>query len=105
MLKKHIKILLFASREKVVIPETLPFVTFLGNANDRPTISGNDTSSVTRSDGTRLKTFNSATVAVNASYFIAINIVFEVIKRLINLIILLHFMFLVIVHDIDIIWK
>ncbi|XP_058742712.1 probable pectinesterase 53 [Vicia villosa] len=64
-------------REKVVIPETLPFITFLGDANNRPTISGNDTSSVTRSDGSILKTFNSATVAVNASYFIAINIIFE----------------------------
>ncbi|KAI8522537.1 hypothetical protein RHMOL_Rhmol13G0004500 [Rhododendron molle] len=58
-------------REKIVIPRTLPFITFLGDSNDPPTITGNDTKSVT---GT---TFSTATVGVNASYFVAINMKFE----------------------------
>ncbi|AES61611.1 pectinesterase [Medicago truncatula] len=64
-------------REKIVVPKTLPFITFLGDVRDPPTITGNDTQSVTGSDGAQLRTFNSATVAVNASYFMAININFE----------------------------
>ncbi|XP_045807752.1 probable pectinesterase 53 isoform X2 [Trifolium pratense] len=64
-------------REKIVIPKTLPFITFLGDSRDRPTITGNDTASVAGNDGALLRTFNSATVAVNASYFVAINIKFE----------------------------
>ncbi|XP_027367902.1 probable pectinesterase 53 [Abrus precatorius] len=64
-------------REKVMIPRTLPFITLLGDARDPPTITGNDTASVTGSDGTPLGTFHSATVAVDASYFMAINIKFE----------------------------
>ncbi|KAG5514101.1 hypothetical protein RHGRI_035488 [Rhododendron griersonianum] len=59
-------------REKIVIPRTLPFITFLGDSNDPPTITWNDTKSVT---GT---TFSSATVGVNASYFVAVNMKFEV---------------------------
>ncbi|KAF7121030.1 hypothetical protein RHSIM_Rhsim13G0002200 [Rhododendron simsii] len=58
-------------REKIVIPRTLPFITFLGDSNDPPTITWNDTKSVT---GT---TFSTATVGVNASYFVAINMKFE----------------------------
>lgn len=65
-------------REKVSIPKTLPFVTFLGNSSDPPTITGNATASATGSDGKPLKTFQSATVAVDANYFVAINMKFEV---------------------------
>ncbi|KAH9786912.1 Pectinesterase [Citrus sinensis] len=64
-------------REKVSIPKPLPFVTFLGNSSDPPTITGNDTASATGSDGKPLKTFQSATVAVDANYFVAINMKFE----------------------------
>ncbi|KAF5206511.1 Pectinesterase qrt1 [Thalictrum thalictroides] len=65
-------------REKIVIPRSLHFITFLGDSNDPPTITGNDTaSSVSQKDGMPLKTFQSATVAVNANYFVAINIKFE----------------------------
>lgn len=56
----------------------MPFVTFLGNSSDPPTITGNDTASVPGSDGKPLKTFQSATVAVDANYFVAINMKFEV---------------------------
>ena len=59
-------------REKVSIPKTMRFVTLVGNASDPPTITGNDTASTVR-------TFQTATVAVDADYFIAINVKFEVI--------------------------
>ncbi|GLT38103.1 hypothetical protein SLA2020_123700 [Shorea laevis] len=65
-------------REKITVPRTVPFVTFLGDASNQPTITGNDTaSSFSGRGGTPLKTFQSATVAVDADYFIAINIKFE----------------------------
>ncbi|XP_031406814.1 probable pectinesterase 49 isoform X5 [Punica granatum] len=63
--------------EKISIPRALPFVTFFGDASDPPTITGNDTASVTGSGGTPLRTFQSATVVVDANYFVAINIRFE----------------------------
>ena len=65
-------------REKITIPRTLPFVTFLGDANNPPTISGNDSASVPGREGMPLGTFQSATVAVDANYFVAINMKFEV---------------------------
>lgn len=68
------------SREKVSIPRDLPFVTFVGDASDPPTITGNDTASVIGRNGVPLKTFKSATVGVDANYFVAINIKFEVTK-------------------------
>ncbi|XP_045791200.1 putative pectinesterase 63 [Trifolium pratense] len=64
-------------REKIVIPRDLDFITFLGDATKKPIITGNDRSSTIGSDGEPLATFKSATVAVDADYFIAINIVFE----------------------------
>ncbi|KAG6431848.1 hypothetical protein SASPL_103416 [Salvia splendens] len=57
-------------REKVSIPKTMRFVILVGNAGDPPTITGNDTASSVR-------TFQTATVAVDADYFIAINVKFE----------------------------
>ncbi|XP_059440036.1 probable pectinesterase 53 isoform X1 [Corylus avellana] len=64
-------------REKIVIPRALPFVTFLGNASDPPTVTGNDTASTASRDGRPLGTYHSATVAVNANYFVAVNMKFE----------------------------
>ncbi|KAF7804952.1 putative pectinesterase 53 [Senna tora] len=64
-------------REKIVIPRNKAFITLEGDARDPPTITGNDTASVTGRDGTPLGTFQSATVAVDANYFIALNIKFE----------------------------
>ncbi|XAR61446.1 Pectinesterase [Bertholletia excelsa] len=64
-------------REKVVIPRTMPFVTLLGDASDPPIITGNDTASASGTDGRPLRTFQSATVAVDANYFVAVNIKFE----------------------------
>jgi len=65
-------------REKVMIPRTMPFITLSGEAGNPPTITGNDTASASKRNGTPLGTFHSATVAVDASYFVAINIKFEV---------------------------
>ncbi|KAF5931469.1 hypothetical protein HYC85_032342 [Camellia sinensis] len=66
-------------REKIAVPRTLPFVTFIGESSgsDQPTITGNDTASVTGIDGRPLKTFQSATVAIDANYFVAVNMKFE----------------------------
>ncbi|XP_010276488.1 PREDICTED: probable pectinesterase 53 isoform X2 [Nelumbo nucifera] len=64
-------------REKILIPRSQPFITFLGDSANPPTITGNDTASGTGRDGKPLKTFQSATVGVNADYFVAINIIFE----------------------------
>ncbi|XP_058083905.1 probable pectinesterase 53 [Magnolia sinica] len=64
-------------REKIVILKSQPFITFLGDVESPPTITGNDTASEVGKDGIPLKTFHSATVAVNADYFIAANIKFE----------------------------
>jgi len=66
------------SREKIFIPRTLPFVTFLGDSSEPPTITGNDTASVSGKDGKPLRTYQSATVAVDANYFVAISMKFEV---------------------------
>ncbi|KAK4751092.1 hypothetical protein SAY87_004574 [Trapa incisa] len=64
-------------REKISISRALPFVTFQGDPLDPPTITGNDTASVAGRGGLPLRTYQSATVAVNAHYFIAVNIRFE----------------------------
>ncbi|XP_049382781.1 probable pectinesterase 53 [Solanum stenotomum] len=64
-------------REKINIPRSLPFVTFRGDSTNPPRITGNDTASATGTGGTPLKTFQSATVSVDADYFIAINVIFE----------------------------
>lgn len=64
-----------------MIPRALPFVTFLGDASEPPTITGNDTASLRGKDGRPLRTFQSATIAVEADYFVAVNVKFEVQPR------------------------
>ncbi|XP_022890493.1 probable pectinesterase 53 [Olea europaea var. sylvestris] len=64
-------------REKINFPRTMCFITFSGNASDPPSITGNDTASVTGRDGTPLRTYQSATVAIDGDYFVAINMKFE----------------------------
>jgi pectinesterase len=53
----------------------------MGDATKMPTIIGNDKASTIGGDGKKLGTLNTATVAVNADYFIAINVIFVVIDR------------------------
>ncbi|GLJ10580.1 hypothetical protein SUGI_0131060 [Cryptomeria japonica] len=64
-------------REKILVPRAKPFVTFVGDESEQPIITGNDTASTVGKDGQTMKTFHSATVAVNSDYFIAYNIRFE----------------------------
>lgn len=62
-------------REKVLVDRSRPFVTFMGDPLAMPIITF---------DGTAAKfgTWNSATVAVESHFFMAVNMVFEVcIKR------------------------
>ncbi|KAF2309714.1 hypothetical protein GH714_004757 [Hevea brasiliensis] len=65
----------------VIKPGVYRYVTcfhFSGDSIDPPIIIGNDTaSSVSGKDGMPLKTFQSATVGVDANHFIAINMKFE----------------------------
>nr|XP_033511742.1 probable pectinesterase 68 isoform X1 [Nicotiana tomentosiformis] len=63
--------------EKINIPRSLPFVTFRGDSSDPPRITGNDTAAAAGTDGRPLKTFQSATVSVDADYFVATNVIFE----------------------------
>ncbi|KAI9099157.1 hypothetical protein K1719_024924 [Acacia pycnantha] len=63
--------------EKIVIPRNKHFITLLGDATNPPTITWNDTASVNGRDGMPFGTFHSATVAVDANYFVAVNIRFE----------------------------
>lgn len=81
------------------MPRTLPFITLTGNVTgdpDPPTITGNDTASAYGKDGKPLRTLQSATVAVDADYFVAVNIKFEVIRFL--LFVTLIFIYLTIVN-------
>ncbi|KAI3859529.1 hypothetical protein MKX03_008289 [Papaver bracteatum] len=64
-------------REKIVVPLAKPFITFMGDSQNPPTITGNDTASTIGDDRRPLTTFHSATVAVNSDYFVAINVIFE----------------------------
>jgi hypothetical protein len=50
----------------------------LGDTINKPKITGNAKASDIGSDGRPLGTYNTATVGVDAAYFIAMNIIFEV---------------------------
>lgn len=62
-------------REKIRV--TLPFITFLGDPTNQPIVIGNDTAHNIGGDGKKLGTLNSATVAVDSNYFIAVNMRFQ----------------------------
>ncbi|KAL9239416.1 hypothetical protein vseg_013742 [Gypsophila vaccaria] len=68
-------------REKINIPKTKGFISFVGDVKAPPTITGNDTaSSVPHAAGhssSSFNTFQTATVAINSDYFVALNIIFE----------------------------
>jgi len=65
-------------KEKVVVPSTKPFITFLGNPKNQPIITWADTAATPGKDGAPIGTMGSATVAVEADYFMASGIVFKV---------------------------
>lgn len=58
-------------REKILVDVTKPYVTFYGDKIDVPLITYDGTAS-------KYGTWNSATVAVEADYFMAVNIAFVV---------------------------
>ncbi|CAK9876876.1 unnamed protein product [Sphagnum jensenii] len=64
-------------REKILIPKTKNHITMIGiTDNDETVIAWNSTASDVIYGGQKLQTINSATVAVEADYFIARNITF-----------------------------
>jgi hypothetical protein len=65
-------------REKVLVPSTKPFITFLGNTKNPPIITWDDTAGTRAKDGSAVGTMGSASVAVEADYFMASGIVFKV---------------------------
>uniref|UniRef100_A0A0D9Y0F6 Pectinesterase n=1 Tax=Leersia perrieri TaxID=77586 RepID=A0A0D9Y0F6_9ORYZ len=64
-------------KEKVVIPYTKPFITLVGNPKSPATITWDDTAATRGKDGAPVGTVGSATVAVEADYFVASGIVFK----------------------------
>lgn len=67
-----------ACREKVLVPYTKPFITFLGNPKNPPVIMWDDRAATHGKDGKPVGTVGSATVAVESDYFMASGIVFRV---------------------------
>lgn len=72
--------LIFICREKVFIPSTKPYISFIGTQNrtSDTVISWNNKASDKGNDGKELGTYNSASVAIESDYFCATGITFEV---------------------------
>lgn len=67
-------------REKVVIPSTKPYISFIGQPNSTTVLSWNSKASDhSPTDDGIVGTYNSASFAVESDYFIASDITFEVI--------------------------
>ncbi|CAH2069812.1 unnamed protein product, partial [Thlaspi arvense] len=66
-------------REKVIVPKTKPYISFIGNESyaEDTVISWNDKSSDRDSNGGELGTFRSATVSIDSDFFCATAITFE----------------------------
>ncbi|XP_062081257.1 pectinesterase QRT1 [Humulus lupulus] len=66
-------------REKVLIPSTKPYISFIGNQSrtSDTVISWNDKASDKDKNGFQLGTYNSASVAIESDYFCATGITFE----------------------------
>ncbi|KAJ7521973.1 hypothetical protein O6H91_19G077000 [Diphasiastrum complanatum] len=64
-------------REKVVVPNFKPFITFQGEGSENTIIEWDDTASKLGQGGQPLGTYYSATVAINSPYFIAKNMTFS----------------------------
>jgi pectinesterase len=62
----------------VLVPSTKPFITFLGNTKNPPIITWDDTAGTRGKDGQPIGTMGSASVAVEADYFMASGVVFKV---------------------------
>ncbi|KAG4952884.1 hypothetical protein JHK87_038478 [Glycine soja] len=79
--RQRVKIFIFPGiyREKVRVPVTKPYVSFIGKRNRTasPIITWNSKSSDKGPNGTALGTYASATVGVDSDYFCATGITFE----------------------------
>ncbi|CAN6348059.1 unnamed protein product [Urochloa humidicola] len=64
-------------KEKVAIPYTKHFITFLGDPKHPPIITWDDTAATRGKDGQPVGTVGSATVAVESDYFLASGIIFR----------------------------
>ncbi|URE21675.1 pectinesterase [Musa troglodytarum] len=77
--KARVKILINPGvyREKVIVPKTKPFISFIGNQSSETVISFHLRASDRYSNGQNVGTFDSATVSVESDYFCANGITFE----------------------------
>lgn len=82
-------------REKVRVPVTKPYVSFIGKTNQTasPVITWNSKSSDIGPNGTALGTYASATVGVDSNYFCATGVTFEVRTQFLVTWISLHSLF------------
>ncbi|KAM0935595.1 putative pectinesterase [Dioscorea sansibarensis] len=64
--------------EKVVVPRTKPYITFQGAGRNETVIEWHDRACDRGPNGQQLRTYNTASVTVFATYFIARNISFKV---------------------------
>ncbi|KAG9441350.1 hypothetical protein H6P81_017204 [Aristolochia fimbriata] len=64
-------------REKVVVPVTKSYISFIGEDSSRTVISWNSRASDRNGNGQPVGTFNTATVAIEADFFCAHGITFE----------------------------
>ncbi|XP_027333569.1 pectinesterase QRT1-like [Abrus precatorius] len=79
--RKRVKIYIYPGiyREKVFVPVTKPYVSFIGKRNrtESAVITWNSKSSDKGPNGQALGTYDSATVAVDSNYFCATEVTFE----------------------------
>lgn len=73
-------ILLYISREKVFVPSSKPYISFIGSQNEScdTIITWNNKASDKDCNGAQLGTYRSASVAIESDYFCATGITFEV---------------------------
>uniref|UniRef100_A0ACD5XMV0 Uncharacterized protein n=1 Tax=Avena sativa TaxID=4498 RepID=A0ACD5XMV0_AVESA len=64
-------------KEKLLVPSMKPFITFAGNPKNPPIITWNDRAGTRGKNGAPIGTMASASVAVEADYFMAYGIVFK----------------------------
>ncbi|OMP04246.1 Pectinesterase, catalytic [Corchorus olitorius] len=79
--KQRVKIYILPGiyREKVIVPERKPYISFVGNENEMSNtiISWDDKASDVDCDGRELGTYRSASVTILSDYFCATEITFE----------------------------
>ncbi|XP_019054854.1 PREDICTED: pectinesterase QRT1 [Nelumbo nucifera] len=64
-------------REKVIVPASKPYVSFIGTEANRTVISWNTKASDKDNNGQEIGTYNTATVSIESDYFCATKITFE----------------------------